>query len=77
MKAYTRSLIVAATLILLVTLYAAASQGWWVASFRNTAVIDEYQKEQRTHAGVGYYGKSGKLRNGSRSFRGGSRRGGK
>ncbi|WP_299457383.1 hypothetical protein [uncultured Microscilla sp.] len=77
MKSYTRMLVVAITLLILATLYAAASQGWWVASFRNTAVIHAYQKEQRAYGSRGVYGKSGRLRNGSRSFRGGSRRGGK
>lgn len=81
MKIYTRSLIVVIMIITLITLYAAASQGWWVVSFRNPEIIDEYQQEQRAHTGTaGYYGrgKSGRLRNRSnRSFRGGSRRGGK
>lgn len=80
MKVYTRSLIVVIMIITLITLYAAASQGWWVVSFRNAEII-EYHQEQRAHTGTtGYYGR-GKPRRfrsrSNRSFRGGSRRGGK
>lgn len=78
MKSYTRILVVAITLVILATLYAGASQGWWVASFRNPTVIKAYQKEQRAYGSTGgLYNTSGRFRNGSRSFRGGSRRGGK
>ena len=80
MRDYTRILIVGITIVFLVMLYMSGSQGWWVSSFRNDRVIQEYQKEQRAY-GAGYYGtgnRSGRLRNRSnRSFRGGSRRGGK
>ena len=80
MRDYTRLLIVGITIVFLVMLYMSGSQGWWVSSFRNDRVIREYQKERRA-AGVGYYGtgnRSGRLRGrSSRSFRGGSRRGGK
>jgi len=80
MRDYTRILIVGITIVFLVMLYMSGSQGWWVSSFRNDRVIREYQKEQRAY-GVGYSGtanRSGRFRNRSnRSFRGGSRRGGK
>lgn len=81
MRDYSRILIVVITIVFLGMLYLSGSQGWWVSSFRNDRVIREYQKERRAY-GVGYYGngssRSGRLRNrSSRSFRGGSRRGGK